>query len=183
MEISPSISTRLYRPKMSEVRAPFAANGWAIYAHPLFLDQLMTLTDEVEARKRRDPETWRRKNASKRLAAILKLVTTDIPADPGAPQFRQGDTLGSHRKHWFRAKFFQQYRLFFRFDSSRKIIVFVWLNDEDTLRAYGSRSDAYSVFKGMVDSGHPPDDFDAVLKEAKGAAARFAQLIKPVNES
>lgn len=168
---------------MSEVRAPFAANGWAIYAHPLFLDQLMTLTDEVEVRKRRDPETWRRKNASKRLAAILKLVTTDIPADPGAPQFRQGDTLGSLRKHWFRAKFFQQYRLFFRFDSSRKIIVFVWLNDEDTLRAYGSRSDAYSVFKGMVDSGHPPDDFDAVLKEAKGAAARFAQLIKPVNES
>ncbi|MDZ7874501.1 MAG: type II toxin-antitoxin system YhaV family toxin [Rhizobium sp.] len=168
---------------MSEVRAPFAANGWAIYAHPLFLDQLMTLTDEVEVRKRRDPETWRRKNASKRLAAILKLVTTDIPADPGAPQFRQGDTLGSHRKHWFRAKFFQQYRLFFRFDSSRKIIVFVWVNDEDTLRAYGSRSDAYSVFKGMLDNGHPPDDFDAVLKEAKGAAARFAQLIKPVNES
>lgn len=168
---------------MSEVRAPFAANGWAIYAHPLFLDQLMTLTDEVEVRKRRDPETWRRKNASKRLAAILKLVTTDIPADPGAPQFRQGDTLGSHRKHWFRAKFFQQYRLFFRFDSSRKIIVFVWVNHEDTLRAYGSRSDAYSVFKGMLDSGHPPDDFDAVLKEAKGAAARFAQLIKPVNES
>lgn len=168
---------------MSEVRAPFAANGWAIYAHPLFLDQLMTLTDEVEVRKRRDPETWRRKNASKGLAAILKLVTTDIPADPGAPQFRQGDTLGSHRKHWFRAKFFQQYRLFFRFDSSRKIIVFVWVNDEDTLRAYGSRSDAYSVFKGMLDSGHPPDDFDAVLNEAKGAAARFAQLIKPVNES
>ncbi|KPF57922.1 type II toxin-antitoxin system YhaV family toxin [Rhizobium sp. AAP116] len=168
---------------MSEVRAPFAANGWAIYAHPLFLDQLMTLTDEVEVRKRRDPETWRRKNASKRLAAILKLVTTDIPADPGAPQFRQGDTLGSHGKHWFRAKFFQQYRLFFRFDSSRKIIVFVWVNDEDTLRAYGSRSDAYSVFKGMLDNGHPPDDFDAVLKEAKGAAARFAQLIRPVNES
>lgn len=168
---------------MSEVRTPFVANGWAIYAHPLFLDQLMTLTDEVEVRKRRDPETWRRKNASKRLAAILKLVTTDIPADPGAPQFRQGDTLGSHRKHWFRAKFFQQYRLFFRFDSSRKIIVFVWVNDEDTFRAYGGRSDVYSVFKGMLDSGHPPDDFDAVLNEAKGAAARFAQLIKPVNES
>jgi toxin YhaV len=180
--MSPSISTRHCRRKMSELGAPFTANGWAVYAHPLFLDQLLTLADEVEARKRRDPETWRQKNASKRLAAILKLVTTDIPADPGAPQFRQGHTLGSHRKHWFRAKFFQQYRLFFRFDSSRKIIVFVWVNDENTLRAYGSRSDAYLVFISMLDSGHPPDDFDVVLNEAKGAGARFAQLIKPIDE-
>jgi toxin YhaV len=158
------------------------ANGWAIYAHPLFLEQLDALIAEVEARKHRDPETWRKKNATKRLAAILKLVSTDIPADPASPQFRQGDTLGNHRKHWFRAKFFQQYRLFFRFDSSRKIIVLVWVNDEETLRAYGSRSDAYAVFKSMLDGGNPPDDFDAILRAAEGSGARFAQAVKPLDD-
>ena len=104
-------------------QAPLVVNGWSIYAHPLFLDQLEGLTLEVEARKARDPKTWRKKNSTKRLAAIFKLVTEAIPADPGAAAFRQGSTLGDHRKHWFRAKFFQQYRLFYRFNSDAKVIV------------------------------------------------------------
>ncbi len=154
--------------------APLVANGWSIYAHPVFLDQLEALIGEVERRKARDPKTWRGKNCTKRLAAIFRLVTEVIPADPRAPAFRQGDTLGEHRKHWFRAKFFQQYRLFFRFDSGSRVIVFAWVNDEKALRAYGSRTDAYATFRGMLDDGRPPDDFDALLKEAAEAATRFA---------
>ena len=34
------------------------------------------------------------------------------------PEYRQGGTLGDDRKHWFRAKFLQQYRLFFRYRAS-----------------------------------------------------------------
>ncbi|MFQ6552730.1 type II toxin-antitoxin system YhaV family toxin [Aestuariibius insulae] len=154
--------------------APLVVNGWSIYAHPLFLDQLEGLIEEVEQRKARDPRTWRKKNCTKRLAAILKLVRENIPADPGAPAFRQGDTLGETRKHWFRAKFFQQYRLFYRFNSEAKVIVLAWVNDEQTLRAYGSRTDAYATFRGMLASGNPPDDFKALMKEAAAAAERFA---------
>jgi len=153
--------------------APLVVNGWSIYAHPVFLDQLEGLIGEVEARKRRDPKSWQKKNGTKRLAAIRKLVSDVIPADPGAPQFRQGGTLGDDRKHWFRAKFFQQYRLFFRFDSTARIIVVAWVNDERTLRAYGSRTDAYATFKGMLDNGNPPDDFETLMKEALAAAERF----------
>ncbi len=162
--------------------APLVVNGWSIYAHPLFLDQLDTLIDEVALRKVRDPENWRKKNCAKRLAAIFKLLSEVIPADPAASQFRQGDTLGSSRKHWFRAKFFQQYRLFFRFDSVGKIIVLAWVNDVSTLRAYGSKTDAYAVFKTMLAGGNPPDDFDALLAEAVKSAPRFAQdidLVEP----
>ena len=32
-------------------QAPLVVNGWSIYAHPLFLDQLEGLIEEVEARK------------------------------------------------------------------------------------------------------------------------------------
>ena len=158
--------------------APFVVNGWSIYAHPIFLDQLEGLIEEVEERKVRDPKTWHKKNCTKRLAAIFKLATAAITADPGAAAFRQGDTLGNHRKHWFRAKFFQQYRLFYRFNSDAKVIVLAWVNDEKTLRAYGGKTDAYATFRGMLDGGNPPDNFDALMNEAVGAAERFEESLK-----
>ncbi len=158
--------------------APLVVNGWSIYAHPVFLDQLEELIEEVEACKARDPKAWQRKNCTKRLAAIFKLATENIPADPGAPTFRQGDTLGEDRKHWFRAKFFQQYRLFFRFKRNAKVIVLAWVNDEQTLRAYGSKTDAYATFKGMLEGGNPPDNFDALKKEAVAASVRFKEGLK-----
>ena len=133
----------------SQGLSPLVVNGWAIFAHPLFLDQVEALIEEVEKRKARDPGGYEKKNCTKRLAAIFKLVTENIPSDPGGAQFRQGDTLGEGRKHWFRAKFFQQYRLFFRFDESAKIIVLAWVNDEATLRAYESKTDAYATFRSM----------------------------------
>nr|MDA3856984.1 type II toxin-antitoxin system YhaV family toxin [Roseovarius sp.] len=79
-------------------RAPLVVNGWFVYAHPVFLDQLEGLIKEVEARKERDSKTWRKKNCTKRLAATFKLLRESIPADPGAPVFRQGGTLGADRK-------------------------------------------------------------------------------------
>ena len=82
-------------------QAPLVVNGWSIYAHPLFLDQLEGLTLAVEARKSRDPKNWRKKNSTKRLAAIFKLLTEALPADPGAAALRQGGTPGDPRKHWF----------------------------------------------------------------------------------
>ncbi|MGV8415804.1 type II toxin-antitoxin system YhaV family toxin, partial [Pseudomonas aeruginosa] len=90
-----------------------------------------------------------RKSPTKRLAAILKLVYEDIPLDPTHPQYRQGGTLGEAHKHWFRAKFYQQYRLFFRFHEPSRTIIFAWVNDERTKRAYGSKTDAYHVFRKM----------------------------------
>lgn len=66
---------------MTRADAPAVANGWTLFAHPLFLDQLESL---------------------------------------------------AVRRHWFRAKFFQQYRLFFRYHRAQRIIVYAWVNDEQT---------------------------------------------------
>lgn len=101
------------------------------------------------------------------MAAILKLTNEVIPQDPTLAIYRQGNTLGEQHKHWLRAKFFQQYRLFFRYHEASKIIVYAWVNDEDTKRAYESKSDAYRVFAKMLGQGHPPDDWEALLNEAK----------------
>ncbi len=97
--------------------------------------------------RQKAPQTYHKKNATKRLAAIAKLVFEVIPQDPTRNEYRQGATLGDEYKHWLRAKFFQQYRLFFRYHQESKIIVFASVNDEDSKRTYGSRTDAYRVLK------------------------------------
>ena len=153
-------------------------NGWTIFLHPLILDELDTLITKVEALKEKDSQNYKKKNVPKRLAAISKLIFSVIPQDPTIPEYRQGDTLGDDHKHWFRTKFFQQYRLFFRFDSASKIIVFVWVNDEKNKRAYGSKSDAYRVFEKMLNNGHPPDDWKQLLKEATGDLDRLNNVSK-----
>jgi len=139
-------------------------NGWTLYAHPLFLEQLEKLTTTVEKAKKKKSEDYQKSANAKLLAAIRKLTLEDIPVDPARPEYRQGGTLGKTRKHWFRAKFASgRFRLFFRYSSSAKIIIFVWVNDRDTLRTYGSKSDAYAVFKSMLDKDNPPDDWDALI--------------------
>ncbi len=152
---------------------PLVINGWSLFAHPLFLDQLDGLAAQVERLRKKNPSNYKKKNATKRLAAISKLAFEAIPQDPNSSKYRLGSTLGNERRHWFRAKFFQQYRLFFRFHQESKIIVYAWVNDDRTKRAYGSRSDAYRTFVKMLDSGHPPDDWNTLLQQAKKDARRL----------
>lgn len=156
--------------------APLVIHGWTVFAHPLFLAQLEALAQQVEVLKQKDPLGYVKKNATKRLAAITRLAFDVIPQDPTRPEYRQGNTLGDEHKHWFRAKFFQQYRLFFRYHASSKMIMFAWVNDEDSRRAYESSDDAYRVFLKMLDSGHPPDDWSQLLAEARAEGERLQRF-------
>lgn len=155
---------------------PLVVNGWTLFAHPLFLGQVAELVEKVASLKAANPAGYRSKNATKRLAAINKLVFEEIPSDPTDPKFRQGNTLGDEHRHWFRAKFFQQYRLFFRFHAESRVIIFAWVNDDTTLRAYDSRTDAYRVFKGMLEDGNPPSDWKALLASVQKTSGQLAEL-------
>lgn len=160
----------------SDKPAPLVVHGWTVFGHPLFLAQIERLIQQVEAHKRKDPTGYVKKNASKRLMAITKLVFDVIAQDPARAEYRQGNTLGGDHKHWLRAKFFQQYRLFFRYHAPSKVIVFAWVNDEGTKRAYESSDDAYRVFRSMLDSGHPPDDWSQLLAESAKHSQAMQQL-------
>lgn len=167
---------------MSTNSRPLVVNGWSILAHPLFIGQVEALIEEVERTRAKDPLGYARRNAPKRLAAIARLAFEVIPQDPARAEYRQGGTLGDARKHWLRAKFFQQYRLFFRYSAASRIIILAWVNDDRTLRAYDSPSDAYRVFRRMLDRGSPPDDWGQLMREAaqtgaklQGLAGRFAR--------
>jgi len=147
-----------------------AEEGWTILAHPLLLDQLERLTAAVEKARRADPAGYGATANAKLLTVLRRLIFETIPADPTRSDYRQGDTLGREHKHWFRAKFGNgRFRLFFRYDSRSRVIIYSWVNDEQTLRTRGARTDAYRVFKGMLDKGNPPDDWETL----RSAATRF----------
>lgn len=150
-----------------------AVNEWELFAHPLFLDQLEKLTAAVERARAKDPRGWRKSANAKLLATLRQLVFETIPQDPSRSEYRQGGALGDDRKHWFRAKFGAgRFRLFFRYSTRARIIVFAWVNDETTLRTYGAKSDADAVFRKMLDKGNPPDSWEALLAAASEAEAR-----------
>jgi toxin YhaV len=144
------------------------AHGWRLFQYPLFEQQLHRLTEAVEKLSKSAPKDYTSHPKTKLLATIRSLIKESIPRNPGSPEFRQGGTLGPDNRHWFRAKFHQRYRLFFRFSTKDKIIVYVWMNDESTLRKAGSRTDPYWVFKKMLQAGDPPQALEDLLRRAKG---------------
>lgn len=149
-------------------------NGWTVLVHPLFLDQFEKLTAAVERARTKDPRGYRKTANAKLLAALTHLAFEVIPEDPTRPEYRQGGTLGGDRKHWFRAKFGGgRFRLFFRYSMKARVIILAWVNDENSLRTYGSRSDAYAVFRRMLDSGNPPDDWATLAAAAGSDTARL----------
>lgn len=80
--------------------SPVVINGWTIYAHPLFLEQLEALLVEVEMLRVKALQGYVSKIASKRLAVITRLMLKDIQQDPSCKDYQQGSTLGDAHRHW-----------------------------------------------------------------------------------
>ena len=149
--------------------------GWTLAFHPCLLDQVERLVvaaaDEAK-RAGRSKATGPGPN-QKLLAHVLGLMFEAIPRDPNAPEYRLGHTLGREHAHWRRGKTGGgRYRLFFRFRSDARLIVFAWINDEQSLRTSGSATDASRMFADGLARGTPPDDWDTLVAEANTAAAR-----------
>lgn len=148
---------------------PQRVNGWALYAHPCFQETYDALVAEVETLKGKDPENYQRKAATKLLAVVHKVIEEHITVNPSSPAFRHGKSLGSGKnKDWSRVKFGAgRYRLFFRYSEKEKVIILGWMNDENTLRTYGKKTDAYTVFSKMLKRGHPPADWETLTRETE----------------
>lgn len=143
-------------------------HGWNLLFHECLSEQLQKLHAAAERAQQQDPQGFA-SNANVRLFdALSRLIFEVVPGDPNRDEYRQGNTMGSAFRHWRRAKIGRRFRLFFRFDSKTRIIIFAWVNDENTLRSSGSKNDPYAVFQRMLVRGHPPDDW-AVLVSASQA--------------
>jgi len=56
------------------------------------------------------------------------------------------------------------------------VIVYAWVNDEETKRACERSDDAYRVFRKMLENDHPPDDWERLLAEARAESGRLQQV-------
>jgi len=138
-------------------------HGWNLLFHECLSDQLQKLYAASLRAQQQDPQGFE-SNANVRLfGALSKLIFDVVPSDPNREEYRQGNTMRVTFRHWRRAKLGQRFRLFFRFDSKTRVILFAWVNDENTLRSSGSKSDPYTVFQRMLERGHPPDDWAALV--------------------
>lgn len=50
------------------------------------------------------------------------------------------------------------------------------VHDADTRLAYESSDDAHRVFRKMLQSGHPPDDWNQLLAEARAEGQRLQRF-------
>lgn len=144
-----------------------SSKDWFLLGHHEFLTQLEKYREaNREVKQKIGADSIHTKQAQ-RLKALTLAVWTKIPSNPSNPELRLGNALGKEHTHWFRDKFFQQYRVFFRYSTRSKIIAYGWVNDDETLRAYGSKTDAYLVFKKMLESGKVPNNWDELVAESK----------------
>ena len=144
-------------------------NGWSLYYYRVFKTALDELEAAVSKLADDDPKGYKSHPKTKLLASVYSVISQLVPANPDAQQFRLGKTLGADNTNWRRVKkgMPDRYRLFFRFASNPvKLIVYVWLNDEDTLRKAGSKSDVYETFKRMLSRGKVPRDIGGLIEDA-----------------
>ena len=133
-------------------------HGWTLLFHDCVAEQLQKLSAAAARAKHTDPDGYEGNANVKLFRALSQLILDVVPSDPARDEYRQGNTLGPAYRHWRRAKVGRRFRLFFRYDSKARVIVFAWVNDERTLRSAGSKSDAYAVFERMLGQGNPTDD-------------------------
>ncbi|QVQ28379.1 type II toxin-antitoxin system YhaV family toxin [Achromobacter deleyi] len=141
--------------------------GWTLLFHDCVVQQLQTLQAAAQRAERSDPDGYESNANVKLFRALSQLITEVVPGDPARDEYRQGNTLGHDYRHWRRVKIGRRFRLFFRYDSKARVIVFAWVNDEQTLRSSGSKSDPYAVFEKMLGRGHPPDDWTALIAASR----------------
>jgi toxin YhaV len=119
-------------------------HGWTLLFHDCVIEQLRKLH-----------------------AAVLRAQENDLEGFESNANVKLFRALGEAHRHWRRAKIGRRFRLFFRYDSKAKVIVYAWVNDEQTLRSAGSKSDPYAVFEKMLGRGNPPDDWNALVQASK----------------
>ena len=151
--------------------SPFdTRNGWRLFTHLTFKTVYDGLVADVDRLAAKNPTDYTSHPKAKLLARINTLILEEIPADPNHKDYRQSTKLRDQYKNWFRVKFLKnRFRLFFRFDSTSKIIIYCWVNDENSLRKEGAKIDPYMVFSKMLKLGNPPGKWDGLVRQVVGS--------------
>ena len=101
-------------------------HGWTLLFHECLVEQLRKLKPAADRAESADPSGFEGNANVKLFRALSHLILEAVPGDPSREEYRQGKTMGPAYRHWRRAKIGRRFRLFFRYDSKAKVIVFAW---------------------------------------------------------
>lgn len=153
------------------------AYGWKLSFFYLFAKIITDLESSVsKLKKTKSDRDFKKHPQTKLLAKVYKSITEIVPSiGPDNKIFRLGkNVLGTDYKSFKRVKdsLPPRYRLFFRFNSTKSVIIYIWLNIEDgTLRKDGDKNDVYEVFKKMLIKGTVPETIEDLLAKASSPLA------------
>ena len=160
--------------------------GWRVLFHPVFARRFRALRLEAERLQRElPPDRYRSHPTVRLLAGVDRLIRELVPEDPNGADYQLRLDLVKFR----RAKgqgLPPRYRLIWVFSTQAKAIIFLYLNDEETLRKAGLTSDPYEVFKKLLRQGKIGDDFEAnrrMIDEASSEQNPPSQALdQPIGE-
>ena len=135
-------------------------NNYLLKSHEFFSQRIVELNREIiKLREKKLTLEELAQHPTVKLAKRVYHATFEIiPADPNHPDYRLEGEVRKYRRYKIGL---ERYRLFFGFSSQPKIILYLYLNDESTLRKEGSKSDPYEQFKKLVRQekfSHDPAD-------------------------
>lgn len=127
--------------------------------HKFYFDKVELLKKEVKILKEQlDREAFLQHPQVKFAARLRDATTKIIPEDPDRKEYQLHGNLKKYRRY---KQGLQRYRLFFTFSSKPPIILYLYINDQSTLRNEGSKHDPYVIFNRFIERGevsHNPSD-------------------------
>ena len=135
-------------------------HGWTI----LFTEPFLSSYGDLSANARRlkgelSNEEYAEHPDVKLFLAVRELTKDVVPSDPHHRDYQLRGELAKFRRTKGRG-LPRRYRLFWAFSDQSKAIIFLYLNDADSLRKEGGRTDPYRLFAGMVQRGEVGSDFE-----------------------
>jgi toxin YhaV len=128
------------------------ASEYLLRYHVFYAQRVAKLKERVKALKEKlPPDEFQQHDVVKLAYRIRQADQEIIPKDPDRPEYRLTGDLRKYRRY---KQGLQRYRLMFCFSSSPKVIVYLYINDEDHLRKYGDKNDPYTEFKKLLTRGH-----------------------------
>lgn len=126
--------------------------------HEVYYQRIQELKGRVaELKDRLSPEDFRRHETVK-LAVRIREAEREIAEDPNRREYMLREDLRKFRRY---KRGLGRYRILFCFANHPPIIVFLYLNAEESLRKEGGRRDPYEEFKALLRRGrvsHDPGD-------------------------
>jgi toxin YhaV len=152
-------------------------NGWLVLYGPEFRRSYDELRADVRKHKvQLSPDEYRQHATVKLFAHVGRFVREIVPSNPNAPEFN----LSGDLSHFRRGKGHglpERYRIFWTFTSRHKVIIFLSINDDTTLRKEGSTRDPYEVFRRLLRQGRIGADFQANYQQWREANPGFRDSI------